>query len=100
MPRGLLPSIIFLTAQKETCRVPKAINKYSYQGTVYFFIPLVAMNWNTEEKNLRCGSPGHNPGFSVGLGEPDTAPHPPSGFLPQCQQPFSMAMCWRTQAIA
>ena len=30
MPRGLLPSIIFLTAQKETCRVPKPSIKYSY----------------------------------------------------------------------
>lgn len=87
MPRGLLPSIRFLAAQKETCRVPKAINKYSYQGSAHFPTPLGAMNWNTEEKNLRCGSPGHNPGFSVGLGELDMLPTPHLAFCLNARSP-------------
>lgn len=42
------------------------------QGTVGWawlaeVIPLVTMNWNTEEKDLRrCSTPSYRPGFSVG----------------------------------
>lgn len=69
MPRVLLPSIIFFTAWKKICRVPKPINKAQLPRYFLLFTHLVAVNWNTEEENLRCGSPGHNPGFSVGLWE-------------------------------